>query len=200
VATAPASAAAAFSGSGCVSYLLKTMEKRVVANDFLRFPATIAKATVENDSVVLDADDVSSLTAPARGHARFIERTFRGIFFTPADLRFLDHAWANVRRMHDPYRRALALSALIRSCAKRQPRGVFTVAGDPQLGLIAFSHPRIDGLALWTKLRERGWFTSLTTEPRGLHLMLSPFHVQVTDAYLADLAWALEAAYLAADR
>ncbi len=121
----------AFSGSGCVSYLLKTMGKRVVANDFLRFPATIAKATVENNSVVLDAEDVCSLTAPARGHARFIERTFRGIFFTPADLRFLDHVWANLRRMHDPYRRALALSALIRSCAKRQPRGVFTVAGDP---------------------------------------------------------------------
>jgi len=121
----------AFSGSGCVSYLLKTMRKRVVANDFLRFPATIAKATVENSSVVLDADDVASLIAPTRGHSRFIERTFRGIFFTPADLRFLDHAWANVRRMHDPYRRALALSALIRSCVKRQPRGVFTVAGDP---------------------------------------------------------------------
>ena len=126
------SALDAFSGSGCVSYLLKTMGKRVVANDFLRFPATIAKATVENSSVVLDAADVSSLTAPARGQARFIERTFRGIFFTPADLRFLDHVWANVRWMQDPYRRALALSALIRSCAKRQPRGVFTVAGDPE--------------------------------------------------------------------
>src|SRR6185295_17301474 len=70
----------------------------------------------------------------------------------------------------------------------------FTVVGEPQLGLIAFSHPRVDGLALWTKLRERGWFTSLTTEPRGLHLMLSPFHLQVADAYLADLAWALETA------
>ena len=37
-------------------------------------------------------------------------------------------------------------------------------------------------------------FTSVTTEPRGLHLMLSPFHEQVTGAYLADLAWAVEAA------
>jgi len=74
----------------------------------------------------------------------------------------------------------------------------FSVVGEPQLGLIAFSHPRADGLALWTKLRERGWFTSLTTEPRGLHLMLSPFHVSVADAYLADLAWALETAASAA--
>jgi hypothetical protein len=50
----------------------------------------------------------------------------------------------------------------------------------------------VDCLALWGRLRERGWFTSVTTEPRSLHLMLSPFHLQVVDAYLADLAWGLE--------
>ena len=125
------SALDAFSGSGCVSYLLKAMGKRVVANDFLRFPATIAKATVENDEVFLDQATVSALVAPSPGHDQFIERTFRGIFFAPADLAFLDRVWANLARVGDPHRRALALSALIRSCVKRQPRGVFTVAGDP---------------------------------------------------------------------
>ncbi|MFC3069684.1 pyridoxal phosphate-dependent decarboxylase family protein [Phenylobacterium soli] len=67
----------------------------------------------------------------------------------------------------------------------------FQVLGRPQLGLMAFRHPDADALGLWAKMRERGWFTSLTTEPRSLHLMLSPFHLQVADAYLADLAWAL---------
>src|SRR5438128_10296533 len=86
----------AFSGSGCVSYLLKTMGKGVMANDVLRFPATIARATVENDDVVLDPAAVSALIAPAAGHRRFIERTFRGIFFAPADLRFLDRVSANL--------------------------------------------------------------------------------------------------------
>jgi sphinganine-1-phosphate aldolase len=38
---------------------------------------------------------------------------------------------------------------------------------------------------------ERGWFTSDTTRPKGLQLMLSPFHAQVADIYLADLEWAL---------
>lgn len=70
----------------------------------------------------------------------------------------------------------------------------FQVLGDPQLGLIAFTHPKVDALAIWAKLRERGWFTSVTTEPRGLHLMLSPFHLQVVQTYLSDLAWALDAA------
>ena len=34
---------------------------------------------------------------------------------------------------------------------------------------------------------KKGWFTSLTTAPKALHLMLSPFHIEVTDVYLEDL-------------
>ena len=67
----------------------------------------------------------------------------------------------------------------------------FRVLGRPQLGLIAFTHDEVDPFAVWGKLFERGWFTSLTTEPKGLHLMLSPFHAQVTGTYLTDLEWAL---------
>ena len=74
----------------------------------------------------------------------------------------------------------------------------FRVLGRPQLGLIAFTRDDVDPLKVWTKLRERGWFTSVTTEPRGLHLMLSPFHETVAQTYLDDLAWALGAAGSAA--
>ncbi|ACG78650.1 putative sphingosine-1-phosphate lyase [Phenylobacterium zucineum HLK1] len=70
----------------------------------------------------------------------------------------------------------------------------FSVIGRPQLGLLAFARQDVDCLAVWAKLRERGWFTSVTTEPRGLHLMLSPVHAEIADSYLADLAWAVEAA------
>lgn len=67
----------------------------------------------------------------------------------------------------------------------------FRVLGKPQLGIVAFGHDEVDPFAVWGKLFERGWFTSLTTEPKGLHLMLSPFHESVTDTYLADIEWAL---------
>jgi sphinganine-1-phosphate aldolase len=69
----------------------------------------------------------------------------------------------------------------------------FTVLGRPQLGLIAFTRDDLDCAAIWAKLRERGWFTGMVTEPRGLQLMLSPIHAQVAETYLADLAWAVEA-------
>lgn len=70
----------------------------------------------------------------------------------------------------------------------------FEILGKPQLGIVAFRHPDVASLAVWSKLRERGWFASLTTEPQSLHLMLSPFHAQVADQYLTDLAWALDEA------
>jgi sphinganine-1-phosphate aldolase len=67
----------------------------------------------------------------------------------------------------------------------------FRVLGAPQLGILAFTRDDADCVALWAKLRERGWFTGVTTEPKSLHLMLSPVHAQVAEAYLADVKWAL---------
>ncbi len=119
-------------GSGCVAYLLKAMGKAVTANDFLNFSATIARATTENPGGRLTATDLESLLAYDPRHQRFIERTFNGIFFSPGDLRFLDRTWWNIRKLKDPYKQAIAIAALVRSCVKRQPRGVFTVAGDPE--------------------------------------------------------------------
>ncbi len=68
----------------------------------------------------------------------------------------------------------------------------FEVLGQPLLGLLAFRHPEADTLALYSAMRQRGWFTSITAEPSSLHLMLSPKHAEVADAYLADLAASLD--------
>jgi sphinganine-1-phosphate aldolase len=69
----------------------------------------------------------------------------------------------------------------------------FQVLGAPQLGIVAFSHPELDVYAVYGQMFRRGWFTALTTEPRAMHLMLSPFHATVTDVYLADLKASCEA-------
>ncbi|MFL6193604.1 MAG: DNA adenine methylase [Thermoanaerobaculia bacterium] len=122
----------AFSGSGCVAYLLKSMGKEVTTNDFLNFSSALSRALIENPGEILRPQDVGNLLKIPAGHDHFIEETFRGIFYTPEDLIFLDQIWANLRKLRNPYRKALTLSALIRSCVKRQPRGVFTVAGDPE--------------------------------------------------------------------
>ena len=123
-------AADPFVGSGCVAYLLKAMGKRVTASDFLNFPAVIASATVGNSRHKLDSSTVEQLLRPVKNGPDFIAQTFKGVFFTPTDLRFLDRASANLEELDHPHQRNLALAALIRSCLKKQPRGVFTVSGD----------------------------------------------------------------------
>jgi sphinganine-1-phosphate aldolase len=69
----------------------------------------------------------------------------------------------------------------------------FNILGEPKLGIVAFSHPEHDVFAIYMQMYKRGWFTSLTTEPKALHLMLSPFHAEVTDVYLGDLRESLAA-------
>jgi DNA adenine methylase/adenine-specific DNA-methyltransferase len=123
-------AADPFVGSGCVAYLLKAMGKRVIASDFLNFPTVIAAATIANDTYRLDSRDMEALLAPREDGPHFIEQTFNGIFYTTEDLRFLDLVSANIETLKHPEQRALARAALIRSCLKKQPRGVFTVSGD----------------------------------------------------------------------
>ncbi|MGH0032269.1 MAG: pyridoxal phosphate-dependent decarboxylase family protein [Myxococcota bacterium] len=65
------------------------------------------------------------------------------------------------------------------------------VHGAPNLGLIAYGSDTLDPFAVWGRLARRGWFTGLTTDPRGIHLMLSPAHAEVIDDYLADLRQAV---------
>jgi DNA adenine methylase/adenine-specific DNA-methyltransferase len=124
------SAADAFSGSGCVGYMFKSMGKRVASNDFLNLGTTLAKALIENPGRQLSNGSLEMLLETDKDHERFIEKTFSGIFYTPKDLHFLDQTSWNIRKLTDPHEQAIARAALIRSCATRQPRGVFTISGD----------------------------------------------------------------------
>lgn len=115
----------AFSGSGVVSYLLKAQGFQVSSNDFLSFPTVIARATVANSNVRLSPEMVDEICGPPADDRDFIQRTFKDLYFTSEDLRFLDSAWSHIGRLTG-YERDLAVSALVLSAARKQPRGVFT--------------------------------------------------------------------------
>ena len=115
----------AFSGSGVVSYLLKSLGYQVTSNDFLTFPTVIARATVVNQSVRLARDDIELICGPPSDDRDFIQRTFDGLYFTADDRQFLDSAWSHIDNL-PCYKRALAISALVLAAARKQPRGVFT--------------------------------------------------------------------------
>lgn len=118
----------AFSGSGVVSYLLKAQGFSTTANDFMAFSSTVARATVENSHERLSLGLIEKICGPAADDRDFIQRTFSGIFFAPEDLAFLDSAWSHIDQLVG-YERDIALSALILSAARKQPRGVFSFVG-----------------------------------------------------------------------
>lgn len=119
----------AFSGTGCVSYLLKQMGKQVTANDFLSFCFHTANATIENDEVTLDDEDFSRLLRPNPRASTFVRDTFRDLYFDDDDSGFLDNLWSNLREETNRYKRSLTIAAACRASMKKRPRGLFTTTG-----------------------------------------------------------------------
>jgi glutamate/tyrosine decarboxylase-like PLP-dependent enzyme len=61
------------------------------------------------------------------------------------------------------------------------------VIGEPVMGVFAFGSDTLDVFAIGDVMDERGWHLDRQNGPEALHLMLSPAHAEVADAFLADL-------------
>lgn len=118
-----------FSGSGVVGYMLKSHGKAVVSNDYMAMSATFAKAMVENNEITLPQAEALALLEPKNTIDRFVETKFQGLYFSDDDNRLIDIVRANIKAVKNPYKRAIAMSALIRACLKKRPRGIFTYVG-----------------------------------------------------------------------
>lgn len=118
-----------FSGSGIVGYMFKAQGKEVHSNDYMAMASVYTKAMVENNSVVLSADEAKRLLKPSKDSDGFVSSTFHGLYFTDEENRLIDDIRANIRAIRNPYKRAIAMAALMRSCIKKRPRGIFTYTG-----------------------------------------------------------------------
>ncbi|WP_086647327.1 Dam family site-specific DNA-(adenine-N6)-methyltransferase [Acetobacter sp. DsW_54] len=118
-----------FSGSGVVSYMFKSHGKTVISNDYMAMAATFAKAMIENNKVTLQQAEALALLEPNRSTDHFVETKFQGLYFSDDDNCLIDMVRANIKIVKNPYKRAIAMSALIRACLKKRPRGIFTYVG-----------------------------------------------------------------------
>lgn len=118
-----------FSGSGIVGYMLKSHGKAVISNDYMAMSATFAKAMIENNEVTLTQAESLALLEPKTPRDNFVETKFQGLYFNDDDNRLIDIVRANIKAVKNPYKRAIAMSALIRACLKKRPRGIFTYVG-----------------------------------------------------------------------
>ncbi len=118
-----------FSGSGIVGYMFKCLGKQVISNDYMAMCATYSKAMIENSDVLLSSDEAQELLVEQRESDHFVEERFSGLYFPDEDNHLIDVLRTNIWDIKDEYKQAIAMTALLRACTKKRPRGLFTYVG-----------------------------------------------------------------------
>jgi adenine-specific DNA-methyltransferase len=121
------SALDAFAGTGAVAYLLKTLGKKVIANDALASNGLMLRALIENRSVTLNEKRALELfdRRSRVPYDDFVARTFSGIYFLDEENQAIDVAAQNIARITHPFERGLASFALFQACLKKRPFNLF---------------------------------------------------------------------------
>ena len=118
-----------FSGSGIVGYMFKSHGKAVISNDYMAMSATFTKAMVENNTVTLPMEEAKKLLVKQGDTDHFVSDTFRDLYYTDEENELIDILRTNIAAIDDQYKKAIAMTALIRACTKKRPRGIFTYTG-----------------------------------------------------------------------
>lgn len=119
-----------FSGSGIVGYMFKTQGKKVISNDYMHMSHTFTKALVENNDITLNSAAAKKILTKNSDSDKFVQKTFKDLYFTNAENILIDNIRANIKELDNEYEAAIAMTALIRACTKKRPRGIFTYVGD----------------------------------------------------------------------
>lgn len=117
----------AFNGSASVAYEFKRRGKEVTCNDILKSCYFSALGLIENSHELLSDKEISYVTTYQKGKAypNFVQETFRGIYYTEEENRWIDMAITNIQELSDMYKKALALHALFQSCLIKRPFNLF---------------------------------------------------------------------------
>lgn len=86
----------------------------------------------------------------------------------------------------------LRLAKRIRATTRKLREGIAAIPGlhvwgEPVMGVFSFGSDSLDIFAVGDVMDERGWHLDRQTGPDALHLMVSPEHDRIADAFLEDL-------------
>ena len=117
----------AFSGTAVVGHYFKQMGKQVTCNDILRFNYNFASALVENSFVKLSDDETDWLFERHNDvdYQDFIQKNFQNIYFTDEENEWIDQTIANIYKLNQPYKFAIAFFALCQACIIKRPYNLF---------------------------------------------------------------------------
>ncbi|MEM3036453.1 MAG: DNA adenine methylase [Thermoplasmata archaeon] len=117
----------AFGGTGSVAYMFKGKGKKVTYNDILKFNYYIGLALIENEEVRLTDEDIEFLLTRHNDviYPTFIADTFRDIYYTDEENKWIDMVVTNINLLNDKYKQALAFFALFQACIIKRPFNLF---------------------------------------------------------------------------
>ena len=117
----------AFGGTGSVGYMLKLKGKQVTYNDMLKFNWYIGSALIENDNVKLTKEDFEFLLKKHSNvsYPTFIYDTFKDIYFTDKENKWIDVVAKNITLLENHYKKAMAYFALSQACIIKRPYNLF---------------------------------------------------------------------------
>jgi len=118
-----------FGGSGVVSYMFKTLGKQVISNDYMAMNYKLSDSLISNKDIKLSESDIELLLQGDLDNNGFISTTFKDIYYTDEENAFIDLVRNNIPNLKDKTKQNIAMSALIRACTKKRPRGIFTYTG-----------------------------------------------------------------------
>lgn len=122
-----------FGGTGSVSYLFKSMGKRVTYNDVLRFNHYIGKAIIENSTVRLQSEDLQRMIGILEGTANsiFIQENFTDCYYRDNENQWIDRVSTNLAAFNASseqstlYKASLGFYALFQACMVKRPFNLF---------------------------------------------------------------------------
>jgi len=117
----------AFVGTGAVGHYLKRQGKSVTYNDLLKFNYYFGSALIENQNVLLTAEEVDQILLDGKPalSRNFVAEAFQGIYFTDEENRWIDRVVTNIGMLKDPFKFALAFFALSQACIIKRPYNLF---------------------------------------------------------------------------
>ena len=116
-----------FGGTGAVSYMFKSIGKKVIYNDYLTFNSIIANALIKNNDIKLSNESLEFILKKHSDidYPSIIEDNFEDIYFTEEENRWLDVTITNINLLEDEFEKSIALFALFQSCITKRPYNLF---------------------------------------------------------------------------
>lgn len=116
----------AFSGGCSVSYEAKIRGYSVISNDVLKINSTISKYLIENNSEILDFEDIKNIISgvPFEG---FMTQNYSDVYFYNFECMELDLYRKNIENLPSEFKKSIAFSLLRRAMIRKMPYSRFNI-------------------------------------------------------------------------